>query len=487
MTTATSHVYDTPVRDDELTALDATAQAELVRRRDVTPRELVDAAIARIERVNPHLNAVITTLYDDARAAAAAPLTAGPFAGVPFLLKDLIASYAGARMTSGSGVLRNYVPTFDSELVRRYKRAGLIVVGKTNTPEFGIPPTTEPTAYGATHNPWDLGRTPGGSSGGSGAAVASRMVPMAHGNDGGGSIRIPAACCGVFGLKPTRGRNPLGPEHGDIMNGLVCEHALTISVRDSAALLDAVAGPDVGDPYCAPAPARPFLAEVAADPGRLRIAFTTRAPTGVPVDPECTGAVRDAAALCAELGHIVEEAAPSIDGVVLLRSFVTLWAASAARDVIALQRIGFVSNREQFEPVTWALHEMGTQVNAGEYLLALQQLQSMARDIARFFTTHDVWLTPVLTDPPLPLGSLDAGWEEPLKGFFRAGEICPFTPICNATGQPAMSVPLYWSAAGLPIGAHFVGRFGDEATLFRLAAQLEAARPWASRRPPVTA
>jgi len=478
---------NTPVRDAQLASLDATAQAELIRRRDVTARELVDAAIARIEHVNPQLNAVITALYDGARAAAAAPRADGPFAGVPFLLKDLIASYAGARLTSGSGVLRDFVPTYDSELVRRYKRAGLIVVGKTNTPEFGIPPTTEPIAYGATHNPWDLARSPGGSSGGSGAAVAARMVPMAHANDGGGSIRIPASCCGVFGLKPTRGRNPLGPDHGDIMNGLVCEHAVTISVRDSAALLDAVAGPDVGDPYCAPPPARPFRAEVGADPGRLRIAFTTRAPTGVPVSAECDRAVRDAAALCAELGHVVEEASPAIDGVVLIRSFVTLWAAAAAKDVIALQRKGFVSDREQFEPVTWALHEMGTQVNAGEYLLALQQLQAMTRDVARFFTTHDLWLTPVLTDPPLPLGSLDADWNEPLKGFFRAGEICPFTPICNATGQPAMSVPLYWTADGLPIGSHFVARFGDEATLFRLAAQLEAARPWASRRPPVSA
>jgi amidase len=475
------------VSTDEFASLDATAQAELVRHRDVTARELVDAAIARIERVNPRLNAVITTLFDEACAAAATPLGNGPFAGVPFLLKDLIASYAGARMTAGTAVLRRHVATYDSELVRRYKRAGLIVLGKTNTPEFGIPPTTEPVAYGATHNPWDLSRTPGGSSGGSGAAVAARMVAMAHGNDGGGSIRIPASCCGVFGLKPTRARTPLGPDHGDLMNGLVCEHALTVSVRDSAALLDATAGPDVGDPYWAPPPARPFREEVGADPGRLRIAFTTHAPTGVAVDPECERAVRDAAALCADLGHVVEEAAPIIDGIVLMRSFVTLWAASAAKDVIALERQGLVSSREQFEPVTWALHEMGRQVNAGVYLLALQELQQMTRDVARFFTAHDVWLTPVLAQPPLPLGALDAGWEEPLKGFFRASELCPFTPICNATGQPAMSVPLFWSAAGLPIGSHFVGRFGDEATLFRLAAQLEAARPWAARRPPVSA
>jgi amidase len=246
------------VKPDEFAALDATAQAELVRRRAVSARDLVDAAIAQIERLNPQVNAVITPLFDQARAAASKPLPDGPFAGVPFLLKDLIASCAGTRMTAGAGILRDFVSPHDSELVRRYKRAGLIILGKTNTPEFGIPPTTEPIAYGATHNPWDPTRTPGGSSGGSGAAVAARMVAMAHGNDGGGSIRIPASCCAVFGLKPTRGRNPLGPDQGDIMGGLVSEHALTRSVRDSATLLDATAGPAAGDPYWAPPPARPF-------------------------------------------------------------------------------------------------------------------------------------------------------------------------------------------------------------------------------------
>jgi len=475
------------VHTDELATLDATAQAELVRRRVLSPRELVDAAIARIERVNPQVNAIITPLFEQARDAAAGPLPQGPFTGVPFLLKDLIAAYAGVPLTAGSAVLRNYVPAYDSELVRRYKRAGLIVVGKTNTPEFGIPPTTEPIAYGATRNPWDLSRSSGGSSGGSSAAVAARMVPMAHGNDGGGSIRIPASCCGLFGLKPTRGRTPLGPDQGDLMNGLVVEHALTRSVRDSAALLDATAGPDIGDPYYAPPQLRPFREEVGADPGRLRIAFSAHAPTGVAVHEECVRAVRDAAALCAELGHRVEEAAPVFDQVVLTRAFITLYAASAAKNMAAIEREGLTVRREQFEPITWALHEMGTQVNAGAYLLALQDLQRVSRDVARFFTTYDLWLTPVLAEPPLPLGTFDASWEDPLKGFFRAGELCPFTPICNATGQPAMSMPLHWSAGGLPIGSHFVARFGDEAMLFRLAAQLEAARPWADRRAPVSA
>jgi len=475
------------VNSDEFAALDATAQADLVRRRAVSARELVDTAIARIERLNPALNAVITPLFDQARIAAAGPIPDGPFAGVPFLLKDLVASCAGTRMTGGAGVLRDYVSPHDSELVRRYKRAGLIILGKTNTPEFGIPPTTEPVAYGATRNPWNQGRTPGGSSGGSGAAVGARMVAMAHGNDGGGSIRIPASCCGVFGLKPTRGRNPLGPDQGDMMGGLVCEHALTVSVRDSAALLDATAGPDPGDPYCAPAPARPYRSEVGAAPGRLRIAFSVEAPTGAPVHADCQRAVREAAALCAELGHVVEERAAEIDTVAFVRAFMTVYAASAAKTMASLERQGLTPQREQFEPITWALHELGLQVNAGAYLMAVEDLQRTSREVARFYETHDLWLTPVLAEPPWPLGTLDATWEEPLRGFFRASELCAFTPICNATGQPAMSVPLHWSAEGLPLGAHFMARFGDEATLLRLAAQLEEARPWAKRLPPLPA
>ena len=473
---------------DEFTQLDATAQAELVRRRDVTPLELVDAAIARIEHVNPVLNAVITPLFDHGRAAAARPPGDGPFAGVPFLLKDLLAGYAGAPMSAGCAVLRDYVPPHDSELVTRYKRAGLIILGKANTPEFGIPPTTEPRAFGATRNPWDTSRTPGGSSGGSAAAVAAGMVPVAHGNDGGGSIRIPASCCGLFGLKPTRGRNPLGPDYGDIMSGLVAEHVLARSVRDSAALLDATAGPDVGDPYWAPPPARPFRTEVGAAPGRLRIAFSAKAASGLPVHADCVSAVEDAASLCAALGHDIEEAAPAFDNVALTRAFVTVYAAEAAHNLATIERVTcWKPTRESFEPITWALHEMGAELSAAAYMAAVQDLQGIGRAVARFFLDYDVWLTPVLAEPPLLLGALDAPPGNPLGGFYRAAEWCPFTPLCNATGQPAMSVPLFWNAAGLPIGSHFVGRFGDEATLFRLAAQLEAARPWAARRPPVSA
>ncbi|MCP4667725.1 MAG: amidase, partial [Deltaproteobacteria bacterium] len=299
---------------EDLALLDATAQADLVRRKEVKASELVEAAIDRIERVNPELNAVVTPMYDEARDAVKAGPTDGPFAGVPFLLKDLLAAYKGVRMTLGSTLMRDFVPDHDSELVRRLKRAGLVIVGKTNTPEFGILPTTEPRLFGPCRNPWDRERTTGGSSGGSAAAVAAGMVPMAHGNDGGGSIRIPASCCGLFGLKPTRGRNPLGPDFGDIMGGLVAEHAITRSVRDSARLLDATSGPDVGDPYWAPPAERPFAQEVGADPGRLRIAFTVEATTGVEIHADCVNAVKDAAGLCAELGHEVVEAAPEVAG-----------------------------------------------------------------------------------------------------------------------------------------------------------------------------
>jgi amidase len=476
------------VKMDEFNSLDATALAALVREKQVKAIELVDAAIERIERLNPTLNAVVTPMYEQARAAAIGKLPNGPFTGVPFLLKDLGAPYAGVRMTMASAFMRDFAPNHDSELVARLKRAGLIIIGKTNTPELGILPTTEPHLFGASHNPWDRNRTPGGSSGGSAAAVAARFVPMAHGNDGGGSIRIPASCCGVFGLKPTRARNPLGPDFGDIFSGLVADHALTRSVRDSAALLDATAGPDVGDPYWAPPPAGPFLQEVGADPGRLRIAFTTTTPTGVKVHADCLSAVKDAAVLCANLGHEVTEAAPEVNGELVTHTFMVLWSAGCASTIDGLGlATGRTPSRDQFEPLTWALYEMGRQQSASSYLLSLTFLQRVARNIGRFFLKYDVWLTPTLSEPPVPLGTFESPPENPLQGLRRAETFVPFTPICNATGQPAMSVPLYWNAEGIPVGVHFIGRFGEEATLFRLAAQLESARPWAGRRPPVSA
>jgi len=473
---------------DELAGLDATAQAELVRKKALTPSELVEAAIARIEALNPRLNAVVTRMYDDARAKASAAIPDGPFSGVPFLLKDFIAEVAGVRFTEGTAFLRDYVPREDSELVKRYRRAGLIIVGKTNTPELALGQTTEPRLFGPTRNPWDTSRTPGGSSGGSAAAVAARMVPMAHGNDAGGSIRNPASCCGVFGLKPSRARNPLGPLYGDLFVGLVAEHALTRSVRDSAALLDATSGPDLGDPYWSPPPARPFVQEVSAKPGRLRIGFTCRTPLGTEVHPECVAAMREAADLCADLGHEVSEAAPAFDAERLYQSYAILAASGFAWAIADWgRRLRRTPTAEFFEPFVWSLAERGRHISAPDYLLALQDLQREARDIARFFVDHDMWLTPTLGEPPVPLGTFAFTQEDPFAMRRRMRAFDPFTYLSNATGQPAMSVPLSWTREGLPVGTHFVGRFGDESSLFRLAAQLEEARPWADRRPPVSA
>jgi amidase len=466
---------------DDFAWLDATAQAELVRKKEVKPIELVEAAISRIERLNPTLNAVITPMYELARTAATGELPDGSFTGVPFLLKDILGAYAGVRMTLGSKLLQDFVPDHDSELVVRFKRAGLIILGRTNTPEFGILPTTEPLLFGPSRNPWNTDRTTGGSSGGSAAAVAAGMVPLAHGNDGGGSIRIPASCCGLFGLKPTRARNPLGPDFGDVMSGLVVEHALTRSVRDSAALLDATAGPDMGDPYWAPPPERQYLREVGADPGRLRIAFTTDTPVDVTVHADCVQAVKEAAKLCTDLGHEVEEKSLPLNAEMLINAFNVLWSAGTGSTIKALG-----ATRDQVEPLTWALKEMSDQFSAADYILAMQTLQAVSREIARFFQDYDVLLTPTLAEPPVPLETFDALPDNPMHGIERAILFASFTPICNVTGQPAMSVPLFWNDENLPVGSHFIGRCGEEDTLFRLAAQLEEARPWADRRPAIT-
>ncbi len=473
---------------NDVAFLDATAQAELVRSKQIKPEELLDGAIEPIERLNPQLNAVVLPMYDQARAAIAAGLPDGPFTGVPFVLKDLGATYAGVVQTQGSGFLKDAVSPIDSELTRRHKQAGLVICAKTNTPEFGLLPTTEPRLFGAAHNPWNLDRTTGGSSGGSAAAVASGMVPFGHANDGGGSIRIPASCCGLFGLKPTRGRITLGPLLGDIMSGLVNEHCVSRSVRDSAALLDATAGSMPGDPYVAPAPERPYLEEVGANPGRLRIAYTLKTFTDTPIHEDCVAAVKDAAALLSDLGHEVEEASPPVPGDQLIDSFTNLWAAGNAWGIDTLAKVtGKQPKEEDFEILTWTLYQMGREVTATQYLDAVAGMQMLGRQIAGFHQTYDVWLTPTLGKPPVELGWLQSTPEDGMAGFTRAGEFVPFTPIQNSTGQPAMSVPLFWNEEGLPIGLHFAGRFGDEATLFRLAGQLEEARPWAGKIPPVSA
>ena len=473
---------------NDLAYLDAIGLAELVRKKEIKPIELVESAIERIENLNPTLNAVVTPMYEQASKKASGSIPEGTFSGVPFLLKDFLAEYAGVRFTEGTAFLRDYVPEEDSELVKRYKSTGLVIIGKTNTPELAVGVTTEPHLFGPTHNPWDTDRTPGGSSGGSAAAVAAGMVPMAHGNDAGGSIRMPASCCGVFGLKPTRGRNPLGPHYGDIFTGLAAEHALTRSVRDSAALLDATSGPDLGDPYWAPPPRRPFLQEVGAKPDRLRIAFTTGTPLGTEVHPDCAKAAHEAAALCEQLGHDVDEAAPVIDAELLWQSFTTVLSAGFAWAISDWgRRTGRKPTSEFFEPFVWSFTQKGHQLSASDYLLALQDLQRLTRDIAQFFVGYDIWLTPTLGEPPVPLGTFKFSMKDPFELRRRMAVFSPFTYISNATGQPAMSVPLYWNDQDLPVGTHFVGRFGDEATLFRLAAQLEEISPWANRRPPVSA
>jgi amidase len=471
----------------DLAMLDASAQAALVRKGEVEPVELVRAAIVRVERLNPALNAVITPMYERALKEAAGELHEGPFRGVPYLLKDLGAQVAGVRYTEGSRFLAEFVSRHDQELVHRHRRAGLVAIGKTNTPEFGILPTTEPELAGPTRNPWNLEHSSGGSSGGSAAAVASGMVPLAHASDGGGSIRIPASCCGLFGLKPTRMRNPTGPALGDGLAGHSVEHGLTLSVRDSAGLLDASAGPDPGAPYFAPPPARPFSEEVFAHPGRLRIALTTASLTGVPVDPECVRAAEDTARLCEELGHHVLPFTPAgLDADEISSAFLVLYMTGVGSAIESWSRaLGREPAAGDFEPLTWAMREVATGYGAVDYMLALGQLQLISRRIASFYSDFDLWLTPVLTEPPPPLGTFDAPADNPMLPLMRAAMYVPFTPLANVTGQPAMSVPLHWTGDGLPVGSQFMGRYGDEATLFRLAAQLEEARPWASRRPPL--
>jgi amidase len=472
----------------ELALLDATAQAALVRTGQVTAAELVAAAIERIEALNPVLNAVVTPVFDQAvQAAQAGP--AGPFAGVPYLLKDLACEMKGVRFTEGSRFLASYVSSYDSELVVRLRRAGLVILGKTSTPEFGMAPACEPVLFGPVRNPWDQQLSTSGSSGGSAAAVASGMVPFAHGNDLGGSLRYPASACGLFALKPTRARNPLGPEYGDVAAGGAAEHALTRSVRDSAALLDATSGPDVGDPYWAPPPARPFLDEVGADPGRLRIGYTTATPDGDPGHPDCVAAAEHAARLCASLGHEVTETGwPGFTPEVGAAIGTIITAAASWILRYWIRRVGREPADGEIEPLNRALWQAGEQVTAAQWLTATEDVQRFSRRVARFLTGVDAFLTPTMSTPPLPIGTMVSTPDDPWRSLEISGQTVRYAGVvANLTGNPAMSVPLWWNDDGLPIGVHFLGRFGDEATLIRLAAQLEAAQPWAGRRPAVHA
>ena len=474
---------------DHLAGLDALGQAGLVRAGEVSPLDLVDAAIARIERLNPVLNAVVHPLFEDARAIAQRPLPdpGAALAGVPFLLKDLGASLAGTPQSKGSRAFRDHRSEADTELGRRQRAAGLILVGKSSSPEFGNHSTTEPALFGPTRNPWALDRTAGGSSGGSAAAVASGMVPAAHGNDGAGSIRIPASCCGLVGLKPTRGRNSWAPS-GDVLAGVAVEHALTTTVRDSAAILDATAGRVPGDPSVAPPPERPYRAEVGADPGRLRIAWTAQPPFEATVHPDCARAVRETADLLESLGHRVEEAAPAFDGETLIEPFVRIWATANLADYrLAWAYLGREPSQDELEVTTWELVDYARRFDGADLLDAIDQLATASRAIAPFFEQYDAWVTPTLAQPPLELGVLNQSQGGAVEWWRFDCRFNPWNPIANMTGQPAISLPLSWNEAGLPIGSLLFGRFGDEATLFRLAAQLEAARPWRTRRPPVHA
>jgi Asp-tRNA(Asn)/Glu-tRNA(Gln) amidotransferase A subunit family amidase len=462
---------------------DALGLADLVRRREVTPDELLDAALSRLSTRNAAVNAVVIALEDHARKAIADGLPAGPFRGVPYLVKDLTASVAGVRMTRGSKFFADSPPAAaDSEHVARLKRAGLVIFGRTNTCELGLSLTCEPQLHGPTRNPWDVARISGGSSGGAAAATAARIVPMAHATDGFGSIRAPAACCGLVGLKPTRGRNTMAPFAGEGLGGLSVEHAVTLSVRDCAALLDATAGPGPGDPYAAPPPARPYIAEVGADPGRLRIAFTRRAPAGSKVGAESLGVLDETARLCADLGHHVEEADPAVDGEAIVPTFLTLSAANTAVNM-ASHPAGKAPRADEVERVTWAMYERGLRVTGPDYVRATQAAHRLGRQMAAFHASYDVLLTPGLAAAAVKLGWIDMMLDDAAEYWRRVFTFSPFTVWFNLTGQPAMMLPLALSPAGLPLATQLVGRFGDEATLFRLAAQLEAARPWFDRKP----
>src|SRR5438552_2762281 len=465
---------------------DGLGLAELVRRKDISAKELLDVAIARVDATNPVLNAIVTRMDEHARAAIASGLPSGPFTGVPYLLKDLGALYTGASTSYGSAFFTDNPADHDSEITARLKRAGLVIFGKTNTPEMGLAPSTEPRRFGPTRNPWNLEYTAGGSSGGSAAAVAAGIVPMAHATDGGGSIRIPASCCGLVGLKPTRARNPLGPDAGEGWGGASCGHAVTRSVRDSAALLDATSGPDVGDPYWAPPPARPFLDEVGHAPGRLRIALTTSAFNGHTVDPQCADAARAAAKLCASLGHTVEEARPEIDSQELAQATRIVIGANVRAALEARgAALGRPFTQADVERETWSRATDGGTFTAWEYARSIGVIHRTGRVVARFFTTYDVLLSPTMCRPPQRLGVMDMSGSDPVAYLDAVLACIGFTSLFNSAGNPAISLPLASSKQeGLPIGVQFAGRFGDQATLFRLGVQLEAAQPWADRRPP---
>jgi amidase len=486
---------------------DAVGLADLIRRRQISAGDVVAAAIERIERHNPAVNAVVTKTYNRALAAVEQGLPEGPFTGVPFLLKDLGHAWKGVPLTNGSRSTRWFVPDYTSTLVERYERSGLVILGKTNVPEFGLSAVTEPELHGVTANPWNLGVTAGGSSGGAAAAVAAGMVPVAAASDGAGSIRIPASHCGLFGLKPTRARTPVGPIVGEAWFGLSVGHVVGRSVRDSAAFLDATLGPEPGDPYAVPPPAGPYTAEVGRPPGRLRVGVVPGGILHDRVHPECREATRDAAALLTDLGHHVEQVEIPLD-----RDRMPWWlavlAAAQTADTVAVTAalVGKAAPEPgDYELSTWVAALAGQKLGASELAAALRETKAAGRVVGRLMQQFDVLVSSTMAAPPMPHGSLqpspterrllEAARRAPARAALltalrraapRMIDSVPNTPLFNLTGQPAMSVPLHWTRDGLPVGVQVAARFGDEATLFRLAAQLEEARPWFHRRPPTS-
>lgn len=492
---------------DDYVNHDALGLAALVRSGEVSASELLETALVRSATVNPQINAITVPMTELARSRAAGTVS-GAFAGVPFLIKDIAQHYAGVPSTLGSRATRASTPGEHAEITRRFLAAGVTIFGKTSTPELALKGVTEPARFGICRNPWNLARTPGGSSGGAAAAVAAGIVPMAGASDGGGSIRIPAACCGLFGLRPSRGRVPSGPMSGEIWDGASSEHVLTRSVRDSAAMLDALQGADVGAPFVIAPPAEFYLDAMRREPGHLRIGYTTRSPIGTVVDPQCAAAVEDAARLLRDLGHVVEAAEPRIDGMELARAYLHLYFGQTAASVAQIRsQTGAAAS--EFELETRVLALLGQSLSAGDYVAWRRRWNGYARALGAYFQSWDLYLTPVLASPPIAVGGQLPAWQQhalkPLLALgapFGIGALLrksglveqmavdslrhvPFTQLSNLSGTPSMSVPLHWTADGLPLGTQFVAPFGREDRLLQLAAQLEQARPWFGKRAPL--
>ena len=465
---------------------DGVALGQMVAKGEVTPLELVDAAIERIERHNGALNAVVHTAYDEARERAKGPLPDGPFQGVPFLIKDLGMPVAGWPRTSGSKFARHIVDTEDGGLTRRYRESGVVPLGKTNTPEYGITGTTESALLGPCRNPWNPAHIAGGSSGGAASAVAAGIVPMAHASDGLGSIRIPAACCGLVGLKVNRDRVPNLPDAYDYAAGFVVDHVVTRTVRDSAVMLDATGIPEPGSPYALPPKARPYAQEIETSPGKLRIAWSSETANGRPIDPEIQAALERTATLLKGLGHEVVEKGLGIDYRALYAARGPVSGANFAGGMERLiDQVGREPEQDELEPLTWASLKGGRRVTGAQAFRALQDLRALNRVTLAFFEDWDVYLCPVLGTPVPEVGFIDPVNLEPKEVNRRQGKVFPFTPPMNFSGQPSISLPLEVDSNGLPIGMMFSSRYADEATLFRLAAQLEKEAPWKGRRPAV--